>query len=76
MKDVKELVEKGKHFCILPWIHFHSWPDGRVMPCCVADSNKPVAHIKKEESIIQMMNSEDFKKMRLAMLDDEPVEIC
>lgn len=73
---VENLVKHGKHFCVLPWVHFHSWPDGRVMPCCVADSNMPVAEIKKDESIIQMMNSEDYKKMRSAMLNDEPVEAC
>ncbi|MFY8212052.1 MAG: twitch domain-containing radical SAM protein [Candidatus Nanopelagicus sp.] len=73
---VENLVKHGKHFCVLPWIHFHSWPDGRVMPCCIADSNMPVAELKKDESIIQMMNSTDYKKMRTAMLNDEPVEAC
>ena len=61
---VENLVKHGKHFCVLPWVHFHSWPDGRVMPCCVADSNMPVADIKENESIIQMMNSEDYKRIR------------
>lgn len=74
--QIENLVKHGKHFCVLPWIHFHSWPDGRVMPCCIADSNMPVAELKKDESIIQMMNSEDFKRMRSAMLNDEPVEAC
>lgn len=73
---VENLVKHGKHFCVLPWVHFHSWPDGRVMPCCVADSGMPVAEIKQDESIIQMMNSDDFKKIRSAMLNDEPVEAC
>jgi hypothetical protein len=73
---IENLVKHGKHFCVLPWVHFHSWPDGRVMPCCVADSNMPVANIKNDESIIQMMNSEDFKKIREKMLVDEPVAAC
>ena len=73
---VENLIKFGKHFCVLPWVHFHSWPDGKVMPCCVADSNMPVADIKNNESIIQMMNSEDFKKIREAMLVDEPVAAC
>lgn len=73
---IENLVKHGKHFCVLPWVHFHSWPDGRVMPCCVADSNMPVADIKNDESIIQMMNSEDFKKIREKMLVDEPVAAC
>lgn len=76
MHDVKHLIKEGKHFCVLPWIHFHSWPNGNVMPCCVADSNKPVATIKSDESIIQMMNSEDFKRLRRDMLEDKPSDEC
>ena len=73
---VKNLVENGKHFCVLPWVHFHAWPDKRVMPCCIADSELPVAEIREDESIIQMMNSEDYKTMRLEMMRDEPVAAC
>ncbi len=73
---VKNLVENGKHFCVLPWIHFHAWPDSRVMPCCVADSNMPVAHIKSDETIIEMMNSERYNEIRAAMLNDEAVPEC
>jgi len=74
--QVKNLVEHGKHFCVLPWVHFHAWPDKRVMPCCVADSDMPVAEIREDESIIQMMNSSDYKQMRLDMMKDEPVAAC
>lgn len=73
---IKNLVENGKHFCVLPWVHFHAWPDSRVMPCCVADSSMPVSQIKSEESIIEMMNSDGFKEVRQKMLNDEPVEAC
>ena len=76
MHGVKHLIKEGKHFCVLPWIHFHSWPNGNVMPCCVADSSKPVAKIKSDESIIQMMNSEDFKRLRRDMLEDKPSPEC
>jgi hypothetical protein len=76
MKDVQQLIESGKHFCVLPWIHFHSWPDKRVLPCCVADSNQPYAEIKEDESILEMMNSEKFKEMRKSFLNDEPVSAC
>jgi hypothetical protein len=73
---IEDLVHEGKHFCILPWVHFHAWPDKRVMPCCVADSNMPVAQIESDQSIIEMMNSEGFKEIRRQMLNDEPVEAC
>lgn len=73
--NVTEDIFYKKHFCILPWIHFHAWPDAKVFPCCMADSNKPVS-TTNSESIIKMMNSEDFKQLRLKMLKDEPSEIC
>lgn len=76
MKDKEELIKNGKHFCILPWIHFHAWPNKQVMPCCVADSNMPVSEIKDDQSILEMMNSEEYKRMRLAMLNDEYYEPC
>jgi hypothetical protein len=73
---MKELIESSKHFCILPWIHLHAWPDKTVMPCCVADSTKPVSEITDDASILDIMNSEEYKKMRLAMLNDEPYAAC
>lgn len=75
-QEVENLVQEGKHFCVLPWIHFHAWPDKRVMPCCVADSNMPVAEIDGDQSILDMMNSGRYKEIRKAMLNDEAVPEC
>lgn len=76
MKTPEELVKDSKHFCILPWIHFHAWPDKNVLPCCVADSNHPVSKIEDDKSILEIMNSDEYKKMRTAMLNDERYEPC
>lgn len=76
MKNPDYLVKESKHFCILPWIHFHAWPDKQVMPCCVADSQFPVSKIEDGSTILDMMNSDAYKKMRLAMINDEPWEAC
>ena len=74
--NIKELVTGGKHFCVLPWIHFHAWPDSNVMPCCVANSSMPVSKVVPGESIIQMMNSDSYKRLRKSMLNDEYVVEC
>jgi Iron-sulfur cluster-binding domain len=76
MKKIAELINESKHFCVLPWIHFHAWPNGKVMPCCVSDSSKPVAEIKQDQSILELMNSEDFKRIRSNMLQDKPSDEC
>lgn len=75
-KYVEKLLKESKNFCILPWIHFHAWPNGKVMPCCVADSSQAVSKVKPGQSIIEMMNSDAYKQMRLDMIDDKPVEAC
>ena len=69
-------VEDSKHFCVLPWIHMHAWPDDRVMPCCIADSNQPVAEFKSGDTILDVMNSDGYKDMRVKMLADEPLSAC
>jgi hypothetical protein len=76
MTDIKKLIKDSKHFCVLPWIHFHAWPNGNVMPCCIADSEMPTSKIKSNESIIEMMNSESYKKLRKNMLEDKPSDEC
>jgi hypothetical protein len=69
-------VEDSKHFCVLPWIHMHAWPDDRIMPCCIADSAEPVAEYKAGDAIIDVMNSDEYKEMRKKMLADEPDARC
>jgi len=71
---LKNLLNTDR-FCILPWIHFHAWPDGKTFPCCMSDSRKPVANTNAE-SIIKMMNSDDFKELRLNMLSNKVSKIC
>jgi len=74
---IEKLLKEGKHFCVLPWIHFHAWPNKNVLPCCIADSSSPVSKTPSgDETILDMMNSEQYKDVRLAMLEDAPLDIC
>lgn len=68
-------VEESKGFCVLPWIHFHAWPDKRILPCCIADSNMPVS-TTENDTILNMMNSERYKEIRLDMLQDKQIKEC
>lgn len=70
-----ELLNKNKAFCILPWIHMHVWPNGNAMPCCVADSDQPFGNLKSQ-SIEQVWNSEEYKKLRSAMIKGEKLDVC
>jgi hypothetical protein len=73
--DKDNLLKHNKAFCILPWIHMHAWPDGRAMPCCIADSDQPFGNVK-ENSIKEVWNSDKYKELRLAMLNGEKLDCC
>jgi hypothetical protein len=76
MQHDEEFIKNSKHFCILPWIHFHAWPDKRVMPCCVADSDISFTNINNDNTILEIMNADAFKDMRKALLNDEKHPAC
>lgn len=71
----ENFLKNCKTFCVLPWIHLHGWPDGKVFPCCIADSTMPVSYTNKN-TILDVMNSDRYKEIRVAMLNDEPVKEC
>lgn len=70
----KELLNK-KHFCILPWTHIHTWPNGNAYMCCGADFSKPLGNLN-QQSLLELWNSEKMKSNRLQMLNDEYIPEC
>ena len=32
-------LKDSKSFCIAPWMTSHTWPDGRVLPCCLYNTD-------------------------------------
>lgn len=71
----EELLNSNNAFCILPWIHMHVWPNGKAMPCCIADSNQSFGNLK-ENSIEEVWNSKQYKDLRKAMLNGEKLSCC
>ena len=60
-------------FCILPWIHFSSRPDGVVRPCCYALDSYERSNNK---SISEIRNGEYLSKTRNKMLNGTYVNEC
>ena len=75
MIDKEKLLKEDTAFCILPWIHMHAWPDGRAMPCCIADSDQPFGDLKTN-TIEEVWNSEKYKELRKAMLQGKQLDAC
>jgi radical SAM protein with 4Fe4S-binding SPASM domain len=68
-------LTNSKSFCMLPWVHQHAYPDGRVYPCCFAEYFYPIGNLKKN-SMQEVWNQEGYKEIRRLMMADQPVKQC
>ena len=75
LMDKDYALKKSKRFCMLPWTHLHSWPDGRVLPCCMAPMDEILGNLK-DQTFEDIWNSDKLKKMRVAMIEDKPTKEC
>jgi radical SAM protein with 4Fe4S-binding SPASM domain len=66
---------KSDHFCMIPWLHLHGWPDGRAYPCCLGEDAHPVGNLK-QQTMEEIWNGESMKEMRKNMLEDKPCKQC
>lgn len=71
----KFLLTESKHFCMMPWMHMHAFPDGRAYPCCLAEYWHPVGDLRKN-TMKEIWNHDSYKKMRLNMLEDKSCKEC
>ena len=73
-KQLSRLV-KEDNFCMLPWVHMHAFPDGRVYPCCLGDYWHPIGDLRKD-TMREVWNQDAYKTMRKNMLEDKPCKEC
>jgi sulfatase maturation enzyme AslB (radical SAM superfamily) len=72
----KEKLLGSKHFCMMPWVHMHLWPDGKAFPCCIWNSDLPVGSYSEKKSVLDIWNGDQMRELRLNMLNDRPTEGC
>jgi len=72
--EIHKLVDSDV-FCIIPWIHIHSFPDGRALPCCVADDRYPIGDAQTD-SLKDIWNQKPLRDIRVNMLADTPCKEC
>lgn len=54
----------------------HTWPNGNAYMCCSADPKKPMGNLNRETTLRDLWNSQQMKRNRLKMLNDEPIPEC
>lgn len=61
--------------CLMPWIHTHIWPNGNALLCCMSDSSVPFGNVN-DNTLQEILNNEQYKKVRKQMLNGEKPEVC
>ena len=75
MKTPLEKAKESKTFCIYPWIHQYVGPPGDVKPCCTYTQDMQLGSLK-ENTLKEIWNNEETKKIRLQMLNGENPPGC
>lgn len=63
--------EDKKYFCTAPWVHMHTWPDGKVFPCCNCNIVKNFGNLN-EKPLLDIWNSEEVIQFRKDLLNNVP----
>jgi radical SAM protein with 4Fe4S-binding SPASM domain len=67
---------ESKTICAVPWMHLNFEPNGKVVPCCLTSAHNYFAGDLNKDSIEEIWNSNNMRKLRKEMVDGiEPV-IC
>jgi len=72
---MSDKIKNSKTFCMMPWVHMHTWPAGTTYPCCMADPDLPIGDTKTQ-SLQEIWNSSQLRKIRLNMLQDKKSPEC
>ena len=65
----------SKSFCVLPWIHLNTWPNGNVYPCCLTDWREEVGNLK-DNTFEEIWNNDSMKSIRKDMLSGDKHNSC
>ena len=62
-------------YCVMPWIHVHTRPNGDASPCCVYNMSQPLGNTNTS-SIEDIAHSPKFNNLRRAMINHKPPRAC
>jgi organic radical activating enzyme len=71
----RALIYDSSTFCILPWIHLHSFPNGPAYPCCNTEMKDKIGNTN-EQSLEEIWNDAPLRSVRRRMLNNEKVDGC
>ena len=57
------MFKQDPFFCILPWVHMHTWPNQQVSVCCLSPHGNHVGDASKD-TLQTIWNNEHYKSIR------------
>jgi len=69
------LLKESKTFCIYPWVHLHTHPNGAAYPCCHANSMNTVGNCRTN-TLAEIWQGEPMQKLREDMLTETSNDTC
>lgn len=68
--DKDFLLNNSKSFCILPWVHIHTSPIGKIYPCCISGLEM------QKDSLSEAFHSNEMNQLRYDMLNEIQNPVC
>lgn len=72
----KLMKETDNKICAVPWMHLNFEPNGKVVPCCLTSTYNYFSGDLTHQTIDEVWNSDNMKKLRVQMMNNEEPEIC
>jgi len=74
----KAEIKKSPTLCALPWVHVHSWPDGKAMLCCIAHGGENGGKVGdfSKNNFTEIINSDKMKQVRLDLMNGVKIPEC
>lgn len=68
-------MKDNETFCIYPWIHLNTWPDGKVFQCCLTGWQNHIGNLE-DNTLEEIWNNEYMTSLRRQMLNGEKHWSC
>ena len=65
----------NESFCVLPWLHIQTQPNGLAYPCCQYSYASPIGDVTKN-TLEEIANSKEIKLLRKNMMNGFKIEQC
>lgn len=69
-------MSESKTICAVPWMHLNFEPNGKVVPCCLTSAHDYFAGDLNKDSIEEIWNSKNMRRLRKEMVDGVEPAIC